>query len=506
MFRIVMLIVISFPLPALSAAGRSEIVYEIFVRSFQDSNGDGTGDLQGVTDRLDYLHDSLGVTSLWLMPIFPSPSYHGYDVTDYESINPDYGTLDTFKHLVEEAHARGMKIVLDIPLNHTSIKHPWFQRGLRDRYVWRDTIPNWTALPNHAKHWHHVGKSFYYSFFSPGLPDLDWTNPQVYRDLAGALKHWVGLGVDGFRLDAARYLVEGPLGESDTAATHALWKKLKREVKSATFVGEVWADQKTINSYHGGGKELDECFAFPLSYKLVSFIKSGDSGGLADALNAMLKPAFFSAPFLTNHDQSRVATSVGGDTRRLALGAAALLTLPGTPYLYYGEELGLPDGRAPEHKGDLAKRTPMPWSSSGPGRGFTTADEPWLPFASDVSVAAQLGDPQSLLSAYRSLIAIRKNEPALSSGKTKLLPTGNRRLIAYARENILVVLNAGDALAAPLRFTFDGTEKPDASVLYGNARASARLENGRVTVEVSRVGAVSAAIVRLSPRKDNDEE
>jgi len=496
---------------------RHAVTYELLVRSFQDSDGDGVGDLAGVQSRLGYLHD-LGVDALWLMPIFPSPSYHGYDVTDYRGVNADYGTIDTFKQLLNSAHALGMHIILDVPLNHSSSHHPWFQAGLNDpqsplrsRYVWRSTIPNWSALPNNASHWHQVGTDYYYAYFSASLPDFDWTNVDVYQQLSASLKYWIDLGVDGFRLDAARYLVEGPNGESDTAATHAIWQRLAAEMKAnqpgTLLVGEVWAGQSTINAYYGAGNELDQCFAFPLAGGLLASLKSGDGTSFVNALSPMLAagaPQFFSAPFLTNHDQIRIATELAGNTASLKLAAAALLTLPGTPYLYYGEEIGLPNGT--NTASDQAKRTPMPWDHTlGSGRGFTNAAAPWEPFATDdptIEVASESVDPDSLLATYQSLLALRHSEPGLATGSAEIVPSASAQIVVLKRVEVgatlLTVLNFGATAVTPLTMTVDWLgNMPAASVIFGQVTVSTTLTDGKLAVSVPTIPPQSAAVLRL---------
>ncbi|HWC65519.1 MAG TPA: alpha-amylase family glycosyl hydrolase, partial [Thermoanaerobaculia bacterium] len=258
------------PPPALSAVpGR--VFYEVFVRSFQDSDGDGIGDLGGLISRLDYLNDgnpdsatSLGVDGIWLMPVFRSPSYHGYDTADYETINPDYGSDADFRRLLDEAHRRGMKVIVDLVVNHTSAEHPWFVDAAsspsarhRDWYVWSPVDPGWTqpwggATPT----WHPLGGAFFYGVFWGGMPDLNFRNPEVRAEIERIAALWLARGVDGFRLDAARHLVEdgpGPL-QTDTPETHAYWKEFAESVRAvkpdATLVGEIWSDTATIAPYY----------------------------------------------------------------------------------------------------------------------------------------------------------------------------------------------------------------------------------------------------------------
>ncbi len=472
---------------------RKAVFYEVFVRSFQDSNGDGKGDLKGLISRLDYLNDGdasttqdLGVDALWLMPVFDSPSYHGYDVVDYERIAPDYGTQEDFEQLCAEAHRRGMRVILDFVINHSGVGHPWFQSSAssrtspkRDWYLWRDQDPGWkqpwSQFSNDAT-WHPRNGAYYYGVFWDGMPDLNLQNPELRAEVKRLAALWLARGADGFRLDAARYLIEtgAGAGQADTPETHAFWKEFAayvRQVKpDAVLVGENWSTTPVVASYYGstkdvpGGDELPLNFNFPLSEQILAGLTSGNAVPVAAKLAEMARgyPAGFSdAPFLTNHDMVRVATQLGGNTGKLANAAALLLTLPGAPFLYYGEELGLSNGTA---NNDEAKRTPMPWDDSG-GAGFTTGT-PWFGFspgAASRSVASQTNTAGSLLSRYRSLIRARHASEAMSRGGLKLLTatTGVSGTLAFVRtlgeERVLVVHNLSDSSVTAGPFSVEGT-------------------------------------------------
>ncbi len=482
--------------PAASRSDRSEIqwqhewvrgavFYEVFVRSFADSDGDGIGDLPGLIAHLDDLNDGdpaagsdLGVDALWLMPVFASPSYHGYDVTDYEAIEPDYGAEDDFERLLAEAHRRGIRVIVDLVLNHTSDQHPWFREAAgspgsprRDWYVWRADDPGWTQPWGGSNPtWHPLPGSpvgpFYYGIFWGGMPDLNYRNSEVLTEMERIADLWLDRGVDGFRLDATRHLVaDGPGAlQNDTPETHAVLKAFATDVRfrhpEAVLVGENWTDTATIATYYGstervaGGDELPMSFDFPLAEAILSAVESGAAEPVEKTLAEVARlypPGAIDAPFLTNHDQVRVATRLGGDPVRLRLAASILLTLPGAPFLYYGEEIGSPNGPGGD---DRQKRTPMPWDGasarSGPGRGFTRG-EPWFPFAAggpEVSVAAQRDVPGSLFSRYRELIRVRHASEALRTGEIELLKTGEPALLAYLRhaaggETVLVAHNLG---------------------------------------------------------------
>ena len=450
------------------------VFYEVFVRSFQDSNGDGKGDLPGLISRLDYLNDGkpgtgsdLEVDALWLMPVFASPSYHGYDTTDYEQVNPDYGTNEDLTRLCTEAHRRGMHVIVDLVLNHTSNKHPWFidsasgpSSARRDWYVWSPTDLHWPQPWNAAGNtWHMKNGAWYYGLFWAGMPDLNLRTPAVRAEAKRLAALWLGRGVDGFRLDAARHLIEdGPGdGQNDTPETHAFWKEFAAHVRSvradALLVGEAWTETPKIAPYYGsteavpGGDELPLNFDFPLAKHLVEGVSMGEAKGIAQTLRevaATYPPGATDVPFLTNHDMRRVASVLKGDRGKLRSAAAILLTLPGTPFLYYGEEIGLLNGT---EDGDEAKRTPMPWNAAA-GGGFTTG-KPWFRFApgqDTTHVAAQTGDPGSLLSHYRQWIRARHASPALARGTLGILQ-GEGPVLAFLRtqgsERVLVAHNLG---------------------------------------------------------------
>jgi alpha-amylase len=428
--------------PANNSWIQNSVFYEIFVRSFQDSNGDGIGDLNGVTSRLDYLQ-SLGVRGLWLMPIYESPTYHGYDTVDYRKINPDYGTMADFKNLLQEAHRREIHVILDIALNHTSTLAPQFQTELTTApknedawYLWfQKTISPWVGLGK----WYEVSPDrLYYSSFSKGMPDLNWYNPAVRQELSSILHYWSDIGVDGFRLDAARYYVKGPHGESDTIETHNYIRdfvqSLKKDFSSTMFVGEIWADSKVISTYVNSGDQLDLAFNFPVAFGLTASLKKETAADfLAGAKSVAydVKTPDSLAPFVTNHDMIRIATEVGGDANKLKLAAMTILSLPGTPFVYYGEEIGLPNGPGID---DRQKRTPMQWDASS-NFGFSSG-KPWFSFADDnfkQSVAGESADGNSVLQTYKKWIHFRNSDRVLQSGDFKLLKASNANVASFVR-------------------------------------------------------------------------
>jgi glycosidase len=432
------------------------VFYEIFVRSFYDSDGDGIGDLNGLIEKLDYLNDGdpdsgadLGVTGIWLMPIHPAASYHGYDVTDFYAVNPEYGSLDDFRRLVSEAHRRGIRIIIDLVLNHTSDQHPWFQKALaadpdyREWYVWSEAEKRETG-------WHAAaGGDYYFGLFWEGMPDLNYTNPRVTAEMENVTRFWLeAMGADGFRVDAARHLIEFGAAIENTQETHDWYKGFRTFYKGvdaqAMTVGEIWSSTPAVARYLQGD-EFDLAFDFDLARAMTLGAGVGNATQIRQTLTSDLKqfaPNQF-AVFLTNHDQDRAMSTVGDRPAHARAAASLLLTAPGVPFLYYGEEIGML-GKKPDE--DI--RLPMQWSA-GVGGGFTTG-QPWRAPSGDwqtKNVAAQTGQAESLLSWYRTLIRIRRDHAALRVGETYVLESGQASVYAILRvsaaETVLVVVNLG---------------------------------------------------------------
>ena len=472
------------------------VFYEIFVRSFQDSDGDGIGDLRGATERLDYLQD-LGVGGVWLMPLHPSPSYHGYDVTDYRSVNPDYGTLADFKAFLAAAHERDMDVILDLVVNHTSSAHPWFVQAeagdarYRDFYSFSETDPGWQGLGGPA--WHPSGDDYYLGLFWSEMPDLNLRNPVVEREMREIARYWLELGVDGFRVDAIQHILESEDGLIANTAENIAWvSDFERFVKSvnpdAYLVGETWTDTETIVRYHERAN-LDLSFNYPLFTALTASVQDHDPSELAGVLgqDAQLYPEDArSATFISNHDQIRPGTALGflrRDEARLKLAAGLLLTLPGVPFIYYGEELGLPNGPG---DADEEKRTPMPWDGSE-NFGFTTGT-PWYAFSSDdpeLTVAAQQENPDSLLNWYKALIALRNERPALSHGTLTLRDGENPTVLEFVRE--------GDGERLLVLANFDEETQIDTSAYAGTRE----LLNDTQVGETLTLGELELAVLEL---------
>jgi alpha-amylase len=441
--------------------------YEVFVRSFADSGGDGIGDLDGLTAHLGYLRD-LGVGALWLMPVAASPSYHGYDVTDYTRVEPDYGNAAAFKRLVAAAHADDIRVVVDFEANHTSDEHPWFQDALRkgphhDWYVWSASDPSWPNPIGGGDPWHASPIGFYYGLFSPAMPDLNLRNADATTAIEQAAGFWLDdMGADGVRIDAARHLIEdGPTAQVNTPETHA-WLQAFRDVLhadrgDALVLGEVYDAEITSGSYVTDGS-LDMSFDFEIGPAIVNALDHADAGslGVSEMSITTAYPTGGAGVFLSNHDQTRVMTQLHGDKTEAAQAAATLLTLPGTPFIYYGEELGL-TGDKPDER----IRTPLPWSADGPGHGFTSGT-PWEAFgdgAATANVASESAAPGSLLSAYRALIALRRAHADLfAGGSITPVEASDPHVLATIRSNgaerLLVLQNLSpDAAAAGVSLT-----------------------------------------------------
>jgi len=482
------------------------VIYQIYPRSFKDTTGTGVGDLAGVIEKLDYLGDTLGIDALWLSPFYPSPMEDfGYDVADYRGVDPMFGDLDTFDRLLSEAHARDLKIIVDFVPNHSSDQHPWFEASRssrdspkRDWYVWRDPAPdggppnNWRSVfGGSAWEWDEATGQYYLHTFLKEQPDLNWRNPEVREAMFDVLRFWLDRGVDGFRVDVAQYVMKDPelrdnpeiesgslfahksMGAYDDQihlydANHPDVHEVYREFRSVLdsyddperiAVGEIhFFDWPRWTGYYG--EDLDE-FHLPFNFHLLAVDWTARAvERVVNSLEAALPEGAWPTYVLGNHDETRMATRLGEKNTRLA--AMLLLTLRGTPTLYYGDELGLPEADVPsERRLDLQEegldteqsrdgcRTPMPWTDA-PSAGFSEADPEtfWLPIGEghrSRSVERQLDDPDSLLSLYRRLLTLRNRSPALEVGDYLPITTGPEDVFLFQRthegERLLVALN-----------------------------------------------------------------
>lgn len=487
---------------------KDAVFYELYVRAFADGNGDGHGDFVGLLERLDYLQE-LGVDCIWLLPMYPSPLVDdGYDIADYYGIHPDYGTLDDFKRLLEAAHARGLRVITDLVLNHTSDQHPWFQESRRsldnpkrDWYVWSKTDQryrdariifldveesNWTLDP--------ITNEYYWHRFYKEQPDLNYDNPAVQAEMLKVMDYWLSMGVDGFRADAVPYLFERDGTNCENLPeTHAYLKRVRAHL-DARFTNRIllaeanqWP-QDVVEYFGDGSDEFHMGFHFPVMPRLYMAVAKADRTPVVDILRRTppIPEACQWCTFLRNHDEltlemvteeerqwmwnfyapeprmrlnlgirRRLAPLLDNDRRKIELMNSMLFTLPGAPIIYYGDEIGMGDNIwLPDRNG---VRTPMQWTD-GPNAGFSSAsaDKLYAPVISDetygyekVNVENQRADRQSLFQTVRHMIATRKQTRAFSRGELAFLEPNDPAILAFLRtwenERILVVHNLADA-------------------------------------------------------------
>ncbi len=435
---------------------RGGVCYEVFIRSFYDSDGDGLGDLPGLTRKLDYIKD-LGANCIWITPVAQSPSYHGYDISNYYQINHDYGTNQDFKQLVAEAHRRGIRVLFDLVLNHTSSEHPYFRSAVldaaspyRDWYSWSPVqrkLSTWNAQV-----WHPAGtrNEFYYGLFWSGMPDLNLKNPAVTAEAVNIARFWMEeMGVDGFRFDAVQHFFESGDTVRNAPPIHTWLREyanaLKRIKPDVFTIGEVWETIADQTPYYPD--KLDAYFTFEVADALIDAVRSGSGARLLALVTRAQQefPPLRWSPFLRNHDQTRTMSELQGDVARSKLAAVLLLTMPGYPFMYYGEEIGMTGLKT---YGDMRIRTPMQWSRAKTA-GFSSGT-PWEPLQPDsftANVEVQAADSASLLNLYKRLIRLRATHDALGGGELVPLqsPQGT---IAYLRrsasETALVIANLSD--------------------------------------------------------------
>jgi maltose alpha-D-glucosyltransferase/alpha-amylase len=470
---------------------KDAVIYEVYVRAFADENGDGHGDLRGLTTKLDYFRD-LGVDCLWLQPVYPSPLLDdGYDISDYYGIHPDYGTLDDFKVLLDEAHARSLRVITDLVLNHTSDQHPWFQAAradprspYRDYYVWSDTDQKYkdtriifldTEKSNWS--WDEAARQYYWHRFYASQPDLNYGHPAVRAEMLNVIKFWLDLGVDGFRADAVPYLFEREGTNCENLPeTHAYLKEIRRfmheHYPGRILLAEANQWPEDLLPYFGQGDEFHMGFHFPIMPRIFQALRLGESAPIVSILNRTppIPASCQWCLFLRNHDEltlemvtpderewlwreyapeprmrlnlgirRRLAPLLDNDRRKIELAHALLFTLPGSPIIYYGDEIGMGDDLdLPDRNG---VRTPMQWEA-GPNAGFSSAapERLYSPVIDDgvsgyrrVNVAAQRLSGSSLWHALRRLLAIRKAHPAFGRGASEILPLENQAVLAIVR-------------------------------------------------------------------------
>jgi maltose alpha-D-glucosyltransferase / alpha-amylase len=489
---------------------KDAIIYQLHVRTFYDSNNDGIGDFPGLMQKLDYLQD-LGINVIWLLPFFPSPLRDdGYDIANYRAIHPNYGTLEDFKAFLAAAHARGIRVIIEMVLNHTSDQHPWFQESRssrdnpkRDWYVWSDTDDRYkgvriifldTELSNWA--WDPVSKSYYWHRFFSHQPDLNYDNPEVFEEMWDVMKFWLEIGVDAFRLDAVPYLIERDGTNCENLPeTHGVIKKLRKRLDES-FPGRMLLAEANqwpadVRAYFGDGDEFHMAFHFPLMPRIFMAVQLEDRKPIIEILEQTPQIPENSqwCTFLRNHDEltlemvtdierdymydvyardkamrlnlgirRRLAPMMDNDRRRIQLLNLLLMSLPGTPVLYYGDEIGMGDNI---YLGDRnGVRTPMQWNGGWNG-GFSGADPERLysPLISNpvfgyqaINVESQKRSPHSQLAWMKRLIEVRKSSRVFSRGTIEFLQPSNHRVLAYTRqlgtEKVLAVNNLSSSAQA----------------------------------------------------------
>ena len=517
------------PADTTGAWKRGAVCYEIFVRSFFDSDGDGVGDINGLIQKLDYVNDGkpatqrdLGARCIWLMPIAESPSYHGYDVADYYTVDKEYGTNEDFKRLVAEAHKRGIKVLIDMVLNHASSQHPHFKDALADTASpyrqWFVFAPKHPGVKNPwgGDNWHKspVRDEYYYGLFWGGMPDLNYQTPAVREEAKKVAKFWLqDMGADGFRLDAIPFLVEENGIVQHAPGTHTVLREYAAFVKGiapgAFTIGEVWDSTGAMLKYYPD--QLDAHFAFEASDAIIEAVRTASAKRLFPAVTRLQAalPAQRWAPFLRNHDQTRTMTELKGDVPSAKLAATLLLTLPGLPFVYYGEEIGM-TGNKPDER----LRTPMHWSRVA-GVGFTRG-KPWEALQPDsltANVEAQDREPNSLLNLYRRLIHLRADKPSLAAGELVPLVASSDSVVAYLRRDggqaVLVVANLSRRPLTNVKITsgngaLAGGRYAPRPLLAHRAAAPLRVNAaGRIDgyVPLRSVGAMASYLFELAPAR-----
>ncbi len=489
---------------------KDAIIYQVHVRTFFDSNGDGVGDFQGLEQKLDYLQE-LGISAIWLMPFFPSPLRDdGYDIADYNTVHSSYGTLEDFRKLLESAHERGIRVIIEMVLNHTSDQHPWFQESRssqnnlrRDWYVWSDTDNRYkgtriifldTEKSNWA--WDPISKAFYWHRFFSHQPDLNYDNPAVREEMWRVMKFWLEMGVDAFRLDAVPYLVEREGTNCENLPeTHDVIKELRRKLdeqfSERMLLAEANQWPADLRPYFGNGDEFQMAFHFPLMPRMFMGLKLEDRKPITEILQQTpeIPPSCQWCLFLRNHDEltlemvtdterdymydvyaenktmrlnlgirRRLAPLLSNDRRRIELMNGMLMSLPGTPIIYYGDEIGMGDNISLGDRNGV--RTPMQWTGEW-NSGFSTAqpDRLYAPLIQSpvygypaVNVLAQRESEHSLLRWMQRIITVRRSTGAFGRGSIEFLYPANHRILAYLRrfgkEAVLIVNNLSSTAQA----------------------------------------------------------
>ena len=448
--------------------------YEIFVYSYYDTDGDGIGDINGVTEKLDYIKD-MGFNGIWLMPIMPSTTYHKYDVVDYFDIDEQYGTLDDFENLLKEAHDRDIRIVIDLVMNHSSSQNPWFLEACSYlRTLGENEEPDASVCPYvDYYHFSRVGKDgykvvtgsdwYYEAWFDYIMPDLNWESDALKEEFQKIADFWIGLGVDGFRMDAAMHFEENDV-DFNTEVLNWFYDYCVSKNPDFYMVSEVWADKSTIANYYQS--LTPSMFNFATSSAEGAIVKAVRGENASKFVGSMIdyqtifsaqNPNYIDAPFLTNHDQVRVANNLVGDTAKLKMAAGLLLTMNGSPFVYYGEEIGMMStGQKDENK-----RLPMVWSKTdltGMTDGPSNSDKTFE--SVKLGVEEQESDPDSLLNYYKRALRIRNENPEIARGtveKVSSLCNGNQAAITKTYEGSVIGIVYNTSLEEAISVDLTGT-------------------------------------------------
>lgn len=498
---------------------KKAVFYQCFVRMYKDSDGDGKGDFKGLISKLDYLK-SLGIGGIWLMPIMESiDNDHGYCVIDYRAVETDYGTMEDFKKLIAEAHKRKIGIILDFVVNHTSSEHPFFQNArtgwmadYRSWYIWEPVYPGTWSIQDAAQDsWIKTGNGYYFSGFWAINADLNFRNPSVRNYMNDTFRYWLNLGIDGYRFDAVAHLIEnGPGGYMEQKESHLYFKELRKIADQ--YPGTFMVCENGAIAYMGNGQdEFNSGFSFGFNYALMQMVNGRFCNELANMVKTWIckapAGAFYSV-FLANHDTfagQRVFEQLHGDLNKCKVAASVLLTLPGIPFIYYGEEIGMTSLNS--YRGDLNLRTPMQWTA-GPQAGFTTGTPFRKPNVNytNFNVETEIADPASLLNHYKKLIAARNSSSALSQGE--FLPVRSSYPLAiysslrvFQNENVLVAVNFGSRNTnVTVNFTgtpIVGKKFDNVKDLYDAAAACAPLTPDNSTAYPVQMPAYGVRIIRF---------
>ena len=500
---------------------REGVYYSLFVRSFADSNGDGIGDFNGIIEKLDYLNDgsnlpvdfnapqksSLGITGIWLLPVFKTASYHGYDVVDYYEVNPDYGTMEDFENLVKKCNERGISVILDMPFNHSSDKNKWFIESCDSKSPKHDWYNWYTAKGKNdsvlkAKYWNHPvwnknplafseedRNNYYSGLYWSGMPDFNVSNAELRKEFKSILKFWLDKGVSGFRFDAAMHLYNSAKFENPDSnsleKTVSFWQEMCSFVKSekpdAMMVGEVW-DSNGIRSEYI--KAIGSVFHFDMGTKIISIIQNKKSGtnSLASSLISNYEeykeknPDYIDCPFLTNHDQNRFALQLKNNPDAIKLAASMYMFSEGIPFIYYGEEIAM-NGAKPDEQ----IRTPFIWSAEKNNKNQTS----WITSKynkNTIPQDEQNKDKNSILNFYKQIISVKKFSPALSHGRMENFETDIKELTSWkmvsTEEECIVIFNPSNK---EISFLPDDSSMQNFKFLFGTKKTSASIKKDNST-------------------------